>query len=635
MLPLKPQVQRGGLGTLLNAELAWKVTPGLSFDAAERLRDMPGFRVPRDGRSLRCTWSGYRLAWDMLIQLGYRPENLQAVAPPTHAPRPWGPEAAELLTSEILASPDVYDWLHTGVGGPWALAPFQREAIWRALELGGGGLVQPPGAGKTVQAVVAAMLADPARGPALFVTKTVVADQFARAVELFARTETLVLDSPSKLPVRQGKRLTVREVLDSYLAERTAAGQRAVVVLGWSTLRVVVAEVETYPWTTIVYDEVQYAKGVDRFLWGKTRDGKPDRENKDTVSCAAFRMAERVPWRLWMTGTPVHDTRVDLWSPLTLGEPEGWGITWTKYIKRYCGAAPGEHGGWDASGLTNTEELVARRKLVVHDVPREITHAQLPAVRFTSRVVPPSRQDKPAAGFKVQQKQLAKRAMSGDAAARQALEELDLQEAATRKRSAALEEIRAAVAEGEDKDDPSLGKVIVFTGRHADCVELAEKVRAVLPHIDVLCGVTVGEDGALSLPLVKARREIISQYAAATKPTVLVATGHAWGTGLDDMQDTDLLLIVQLPWSPGDLEQWMGRIHRHGMRRPCRITVLTAQGTADDRISARLAVKVPDAVDVGGQRGLDGAYEVVLGIDDRKAVLASIVESMRGVDDDD
>lgn len=60
--------------------------------------------------------------------------------------------------------------------------------------------------------------------------------------------------------------------------------------------------------------------------------------------------------RLFLTGTPMLNSPVNLWPMLRACDPEGLGYDFWAYTKRYCGGwnAP---WGWDATGATHLDEL--------------------------------------------------------------------------------------------------------------------------------------------------------------------------------------------------------------------------------------------------------------------------------------
>jgi len=75
-------------------------------------------------------------------------------------------------------------------------------------------------------------------------------------------------------------------------------------------------------------------------------------------------------------------------------------------------------------------------------------------------------------------------------------------------------------------------------------------------------------------------------------PSVLIGTGDAWGEGLN-LQDTDLMILAMLPYTPRQIIQWEGRVARLGQKRPVLIRYPICEGTIDERVCAILLGKLP------------------------------------------
>jgi hypothetical protein len=583
------------LGRWLNKQerALWDTVPG--FAAANKSRQ-PWVEAPLDA------------AW--LAEQMLRVWNVPYVIRPTgefKGFRRWGADAEEQLIERIRDS-DVRGWLVGLEAGPWELLPFQREAIWFAVERGGCALLrEEAGAGKTVQAAVVAGLAPP--GPVLVVTRDgSPVPQWCREAQRFLKTTAHELRPVSRRRKKDGTLL-------EYLARRKEVGERPVVVCGWATLRVCVDELLAVGhWSQIVFDESHRAKSAKRRKYTRI-DGEWSYKNEGGQSAAAARLAEIAGARLCTTATPIPDLRRDLWGQFSLIVQGGWGGTRSRFGTRYCAGHDGAYG-FDDTGVSNTPELESRMSFFFHDVPKEVSHGQLPPCRVEACYVPVERQDKPAAGFKRDMKRLAKESAGGKSGASGELRELQLAEAATRKRT----EVKAVTQEYASR-----GRVTLFTGRHRDCWELGESLRKQFKkgratrHIRVLVAVDKHEDGTYSLPSVAERQKMLLEYQSE-EHVVLVGTAKAWGESLDGLQCSDLLGVVMLPWSPGDLVQWMGRVTRLGQDRPVTIMLFIAEQTVDDRVGASLMAKVPDAVRLGGNIELSKTRNAVLGLDDKEAM---------------
>jgi hypothetical protein len=601
--------------TISPLDLRYRFHLGRWLESAEKKQvdSIPGFacstRQPWAEAPLDAAWLMERLlrAWGVPFAMETRGGQFEGF-------RPWSQNAEEELKQRIAES-DVRGWLVGLEDGPWQLLPFQREAIWYALERQGCALLrEEAGAGKTVQAAVIAGLAPP--GPVLVVTRDgSPVPQWCREAQRFLKTTAYELRPQSRRRKKDG-------TLEEYIARRQDAGERPVVVCGWATLRVCAEEILAVGhYAQVVFDESHRAKSADRRKYRRI-DGEWDFEHKTSQSAVAARVAEIAAGRLCTTATPIPDLRRDLWGQFSLISPPSWGVTRSRFGLRYCGGHEGQYG-FDDTGISNTPELEARMSFFFHDVPKSVSHAQLPPCRVEACYIPVERQDKPASGFKREMKKLAKDSASGVSGASSELRELQLAEAATRKRTEVL-----AVTE----EYAMRGRVTLFTGRHRDCWELGERLAKQFKrgratrHIKVLVAIEKNEDGTYSLPSVQRRQELLEEYRAADN-AVLVGTAKAWGESLDGLQVSDMLGVVMLPWSPGDLVQWMGRVTRLGQDRSVTIMLFIAEQTVDDRVGASLMAKVPDAVRLGGNVELSNTRNAVLGLDDKEA-MAELVKKV-------
>lgn len=78
----------------------------------------------------------------------------------------------------------------------------------------------------------------------------------------------------------------------------------------------------------------------------------------------------------------------------------------------------------------------------------------------------------------------------------------------------------------------------------------------------------------------KQRQDLVRRFG--TELRVLVATIDAAGTGLDGLQKhASIMALVELPWTPGRLEQAIGRLDRTGQTRPVSVYIFLAKDTLD------------------------------------------------------
>ena len=171
--------------------------------------------------------------------------------------------------------------------------------------------------------------------------------------------------------------------------------------------------------------------------------------------------------------------------------------------------------------------------------------------------------------------------------------EVRLMEAAAKKRKYVLDILSDSI---EAKH-----KVVVFTGRRADCDKLGEDVKALMEKLDPSGTVLVGHGGVAS----SERDQMQQTYMSSPGPCILIGTGDAWGEGVN-LNDSDLHLIVMLPYTPGQVIQWEGRCCRLGMKRPVMIQYLIAENTVDEHVAGILVGKLPAVEQMVGDDSVNG-----------------------------
>ena len=121
-------------------------------------------------------------------------------------------------------------------------------------------------------------------------------------------------------------------------------------------------------------------------------------------------------------------------------------------------------------------------------------------------------------------------------------------------------------------------KVVVFTSFRATLDHLG----ALLAHQGIPAAVYHGG-------LTRAGKDAVVERFATTSPVLL--TTDAAGEGRN-LQFCHVMVNVDLPWNPMQIEQRLGRIHRIGQTHDVVLTNLVARGTIEDRILAVLETKL-------------------------------------------
>lgn len=442
--------------------------------------------------------------------------------------------------------------------------------------------------GKTVTSIVWS-LCHP--GLTIVTTRAPVRRQFAREIERFTLHRAYVIE----------------EKIDCDLEKIEDSGA-LFIVLGWQVLPDCIDTLLKLKPTNWIADEIHTSKSHRRWGATPTESGKIAFSPLDNIAHAAMKLSRATKRRLGLTATPIKDRVRDLWAQLDLVHPDAWGPFYKEdrasFAGRYCAARRGMYGGIESTGSSNLDELDGRVEIVADNVPHSVTHRSLPPKRRLVTYVTDKEQVR-AVGFSKVMKIAAK---SG----RGALLEAKLMEAAARKRKVLLDIIVEAV---ENKQ-----KVVVFTGRREDCEQLGAEVSA---KVGSDAKVFVGHGGTPS----KIRDAMQTEYMAAPGPAILVGTGDAWGTGVN-LQDSDLLLIAMLPYTPGQIIQWEGRVCRHGMTRPVLIQYLVAEHTIDEHVSGILLSKLPAVERVSQDDSVEGMADQLMGLDNEEEIIGNLIEKL-------
>ena len=443
--------------------------------------------------------------------------------------------------------------------------------------------------GKTLTSI-AWSLARP--GNTLVVTRAAVRRNYGREIERFTEHRAHIIE-------------TAADAAPAVLEDTEAL----YVVIGWEMLADCLESILKWKPVNVIYDELHKCKSNKRWEATPTKEGKLVFSPRENMAYAAYKISRLCTRRLGATATPVKDRVRDLWAQLDLVHPDAWGKFYSddkpSFTGRYCAARRGSFGGIETTGSSNLDELWDRVSISTHHVPHSVTHRHLPPRR---RLVTYVKQGdlNAATGFAAAYKKAARTGGRG------AVLELKLMEAAAKKRKFLMELLEEAVENGQ--------KVFVFTGRREDCDKLAEAVRDAFGNKALVISGHGGTPAA-------ERDQMQQDYMASTGATILVGTGDAWGEGVN-LQDSDLLIIAMLPYTPGQIVQWEGRVARHGQKRPVLIQYLVAEGTVDEHVAEILLTKLPAVERVAQDDSVQGLADQLRGSDQEEEILDSILSKL-------
>ena len=267
-------------------------------------------------------------------------EELAALGVIERQARAWQQQVAGLLSPAGLAGPELPATLSA------QLRPYQREGfdwlcfLWRHRL--GGILADDMGLGKTLQTLALlchAKQRDPAMDPFLVVTPTSVVANWAAEAERFAPNLAVVTITDTLR--RRGQNLP------------EAIAGADVVVTSYTLLRLDADAYEAADWSGLILDEAQFTKN----------------HQSKVYQCARRLPA---PFKLAITGTPMENNLMELWSLLSITAP-GLFPNPTHFREMYARPIEKHH---DAELL---DRLRRRIKPLVKRRTKEQVAADLPA----------------------------------------------------------------------------------------------------------------------------------------------------------------------------------------------------------------------------------------------------------------
>ena len=469
--------------------------------------------------------------WGELLALGVVTEQAHA----------WQRQVGRLLALDALPEHDL----------PQALAaqlrPYQTDGFsWLAtmwdLELGGI-LADDMGLGKTLQTLALichARAADPAIGPFLIVAPTSVVSNWVTESARFA------------------PELTVAAITDTLAKTGRTIAEVAgndVVVTTYTLLRLESDAYGEIPWAGVILDEAQYVKN----------------HKAKTYRCVRELSA---PFKLALTGTPMENNLMELWSLLSLAAP-GLFPDPKRFSEHY--ARPIERGD-------DTERLARLRRRIKPLVKRrtkELVAADLPVKQEQTLDVELHPRHRKLYDTHLQRERQKILGLLGDFDRNRfmilrsitLLRQLSLHAGLVddghdtvpcAKLSALVEQLGDVIGGGH--------RALVFS----QFTGFLAKVRERLDHEGVgYCYL----DGRT-----RRRDRVLERFKGGSDPVFLISL-KAGGSGLN-LTEADYCFLLDPWWNPATEAQAIDRTHRIGQTRPVMVYRLISHDTIEEKVVA-------------------------------------------------
>lgn len=529
--------QGGACGTHPSCGGAEPLTNGLAVKPDAETRSMQNgkekgvLRIHIDGHGASCEvetvradarfWEQWHANTAKMKSLGYR----------VRRDRDTGAWQVERRTP-IACSPSV----HAAAAASWAtdsdlfpptpqgrsLLPFQRAGIAYVLQRRAAIIADPMGLGKTIQAIGCMQYA----------------------------TDRVLIICPAALRLNWEREVRAWDAVGRSVAIATQSLPNAdVCIVNYDRAAALHSALASVHWDMIILDEAHYLKNPHArrtiAIWGRGRKREGALRARRWIS---------------LTGTPMMNRPIDLWTHLHAYDPDGLGADWKNFVLRYCNAFRRTIGGktvWDVSGASHLEELgLALRATMMVRRDKSLVLPQLPPK--TSRVIALDPQTSDAMRWIREERRIIadmggmERAMHilRTPAALPQIHEM------TRIRIAlAMTKIESVATYVADHLPACAGgKAVVFCWHRDVAAALGERIAALIGSpVPVIDGDAPPER----------RQAIVDAFQADDTPKALVATMKSLGVGVT-LTAAEWAVFAEESWSFADIEQAADRLHRIG-----------------------------------------------------------------------
>lgn len=469
---------------------------------------------------------------------------------------------------------------HPYTGPVWPFSgkdiPYQARAAAFAAERGYLYLKSPPGSGKTEAALRAVTQAGCTT--AIFIVPSNAVIQWSRRIKDRLGIESYIYVPPSK------RRKSWVEP-KAWCAQHSA--QPRFLVISHENLDAILDQQKLLAqlflrggtYAALVIDEIH--EFIDNSLWTRDEFGNFKRVESRCSSLDLISRYRADVLRVGLSGTPIGDRPRNLAFQLQLLQPDQWGKGKWGFANRYCGVSKKDVGTrvvLDDSGMSYPEELRSRMAELLMEVPDSEVAPYLPKLTIDLQYCPPEAQLK-VVGFG---NDFAK---EGKRVARQGGEhhlQWKLAKAAGQVWPEARLLLESRLGRGK--------KVLIFGEHRAVVRNYHERIQKLLAdgHIPAETQTWVVDGDTPDAE----RQAAVDSYMSCRTPAVLVATSATLGTAVD-LQDTDTVIVAQLPVVPSTLLQQIKRAHRIGGSKHVEAFLMVAEGTAAERVVELLREKIP------------------------------------------
>jgi len=312
-------------------------------------------------------------------------------------------------------------------------------------------------------------------------------------------------------------------------------------------------------------------------------------KNNNTKRTKAIKiLAKNTSHFIALTGTPITSRPIEFYNLLKILKPNLFPNRF-QYAMRYCNAKHNGYG-WDFSGASHTKELhqMINGILMIRHTKQQVLK-QLPEKNWNYIPLEIDNFQE----YKTAEYDLVnwlKHTKSQKAA----------QKAVNAETLVKITYLRSLAAKGKQKNvinwisnflEDSDQKLVVF-GIHQELLNTINKK---------FSNISVKVNGNINS---RKKQDLVDIFQNEPGIKLFIGNIQAAGVGIT-LTAASNIAFVELPWTPGELEQAENRCHRIGQKNPVMIHYLLAKGTIDQTLAQLLAEKKKVINSVVDGKGID------------------------------
>jgi len=489
---------------------------------------------------------------------------------------------------------------------------FQRAGIEFAIQRRRTLIADPPGLGKTVQAIGVSNVERPRK--VLIVVPASLKINWQREWWRWDVHDMTVDIAASKTRTRSEKGRVVERWTEYRWPDTN------VVIINYDMLDKFDDQIKETAWDLLICDEAHLLKTATTIRTKCVFGGrlKQIKKNGKVTRRAKTFAPIRAKRSLFLTGTPILSQPSELWTLVHACDRNGLGTDWDEYVNRYCDAYPSDFG-LDVSGSSNMDELnrllrerfMVRRdkKAVLKDLPDKLREMILlpqdklekPIKKERTRVEQAMRDFEELLGISGDVPEFRFITMIDELSERigAALDDQDGEEPDWDKAVKSLSEpdqiLFTEIAEA--REEVALAKVgmvvdhvmklreagepVILFAHHKSVVEaLVERLKALGQAVGMVTG---------KVPVNK-RQGIVDSFQNG-EIDIIIGNTLAMGVGFT-LTRARHVVFAELDWVPALIEQAEDRAWRHGQVNAVLIQHLVVDGSIEARMAESLLAKM-------------------------------------------